>query len=627
MKRIIMTMFCVAVLLIGSTVSASAMFVPDPVAAFVKDSVSLEGTGVVTGDVYVSGIFSATDASNLMSGKIYKGPNATVSFVDTSEFTGTTIDVEEADFPDTLPSFAADTSGIPKYSPQNYVVGWGTNPNLTTSWAFNKLTISSTLTIDTSAGDVILTANSLEGEGTINIIGDNSVAIVVKNSISGKLRTESSVTQDNLYLFIENGNYTSPTWGNLAATIVMGTGTFNVGGSVAFNGIVISSGTGTFTATGGTTLNAQYYTPNADVQLTNGTTFNGMIEAETLLVSGGSDLNYAYGYVYLPTSFFGESATDPSMMRPDEITVTDDHVSGLKAEYYDTISMTNNSAKRMETQVDSPDFNYQFGTPDSVIDPESFSILYTGYIKPTESGSYTFYTFSDDGVKLTVNGTAIVDRLEDMSLQFTEGTPISLTADTYFPIEISYYENSQNATLFLFYEKDGGNLMSVPASWYYSDATTATQYFNLIDANGNGLDINYYNTKTGALTGGTADATATGDVDMYIRGDAPIDGINSNEFSILFEGYIEPRYTEELTLDFLVDDGIKVYIDDVLLIDQWSDHSEGAYDLTFDAVNGTKYKIKIEYYENYGHAMCCMFWSSDLIPREIVPLEYLYNTL
>ena len=81
------------------------------------------------------------------------------------------------------------------------------------------------------------------------------------------------MTQDNLYLFIQNGNYASPTYGNLAATIVMNSGVFTVDGSVTFNGVVMSNGTGTFIAKGSTTLNAQYYTPNADVQLVSGDYF------------------------------------------------------------------------------------------------------------------------------------------------------------------------------------------------------------------------------------------------------------------------------------------------------------------------------------------------------------------
>ena len=178
------------------------------------------------------------------------------------------------------------------------------------------------------------------------------------------------------------------------------------------------------------------------------------------------------------------------MTLPDKIGSVDTHVQGLKAEYYDTISMANSSTKRLEKQVDSPDFNYQWGSPDPVIDPDTFSIKYTGYIKPAESGNYTFYTYSDDGVRLAVGGSVLVDRLEDMSLQFTKGTAISLDSSTYYPMELSYYENSQNATLFLFYEKDGGSLRSVPSSWYYSDETTATQYFNLVGASGNGLNIN-----------------------------------------------------------------------------------------------------------------------------------------
>ena len=193
MKRIIAVMACMTLLFSIAAVDASATVTTNPVAAYVRNGISM-ASGTINGDVYLGGAFTANSATdNLKSGDIYKGPSGTVNFIVPSEFTGTTIDVKAATFPSATPALAVDTSTVPKNSTQDYVLGWWPlMPDLTTSWSFNSITVNNKLTIDTTAGDVVIVTNTLSGTGTIDVKGSNHVAIIVKNSISGNVRTESS---------------------------------------------------------------------------------------------------------------------------------------------------------------------------------------------------------------------------------------------------------------------------------------------------------------------------------------------------------------------------------------------------------------------------------------------------
>lgn len=301
-----------------------------------------------------------------------------------------------------------------------------------------------------------------------------------------------------------------------------------------------------------------------------------------------------------------------------------DYAAGLNAYYYDNLDMGNPVYKRMEAQVTWPNINLGGGSPDPLIDPDTFSIIYQGYIRPPEDGTYTFCTYSDDGVRMILDGTTVIDRLEDINYELTPGTPLSLSGGNYYSLELDYFENRYSATLFLFYSKDGGSLALVPPSWYYSDSALTKTYYNNVARSGSGLTIKFFNEEEPDFDTDTPVYTTQDYLFKEWRSGSPDPAVNNDHFSFVAEGYIEARYTEELNLQFVVDDGIRVYIDDVLMIDEWHGNSDAVYSLKFNAVSGQKYKIRIEYCEKTLSAKCCMFWYSDASKKEIIPLKYLY---
>ena len=99
-------------------------------------------------------------------------------------------------------------------------------------------------------------------------------------------------------------------------------------------------------------------------------------------------------------------------------TVSDYHT-GLLGEYYDVSELTNPTALKMSRIDDNVNFNFGFESPDASIDQNTYSIRWTGYIRPTVSGSYTFKTLSDDGVRLTVDGKQLIDNWGALSLSYS----------------------------------------------------------------------------------------------------------------------------------------------------------------------------------------------------------------
>ena len=106
---------------------------------------------------------------------------------------------------------------------------------------------------------------------------------------------------------------------------------------------------------------------------------------------------------YTPTPTFTNTPTPTPTSTPGGV------CNGLNGEYYDNINLT---ALRL-TRVDSTvDFDWGTGSPDASIGADTFSVRWTGQVVPLYSQTYTFYTTSDDGVRLWVNGQLDCQQLD-----------------------------------------------------------------------------------------------------------------------------------------------------------------------------------------------------------------------
>lgn len=47
--------------------------------------------------------------------------------------------------------------------------------------------------------------------------------------------------------------------------------------------------------------------------------------------------------------------------------------------------------------------------PKGKLGPDNFSARWTGFVVPEHTETYTFYTLSDDGVRLLVDGEAVIE--------------------------------------------------------------------------------------------------------------------------------------------------------------------------------------------------------------------------
>lgn len=115
---------------------------------------------------------------------------------------------------------------------------------------------------------------------------------------------------------------------------------------------------------------------------------------------------------------------------------------GLKGDYYNTIGLT--GAIYLSRTDATVNFNWGSGTPYRTIDGNTFSVRWTGYVQPLYSETYTFYTNSDDGVRLWVNGQQIINNWTAHSATENSAS-ITLTAGVKYSIKMEYYESTGDA--------------------------------------------------------------------------------------------------------------------------------------------------------------------------------------
>jgi len=114
---------------------------------------------------------------------------------------------------------------------------------------------------------------------------------------------------------------------------------------------------------------------------------------------------------------------------------------GLKGSYYKGMEFSNLVLTRMDPQID---FNWGTGQPDPLVDANQFSVRWVGQVEAAFTETYTFYTMSDDGVRLWIDGQLLVDNWTSHSATENKGT-IDLMAGQVYSLEMEYYEDLDDA--------------------------------------------------------------------------------------------------------------------------------------------------------------------------------------
>ncbi len=102
-------------------------------------------------------------------------------------------------------------------------------------------------------------------------------------------------------------------------------------------------------------------------------------------------------------------------------------------------------------------------------------------------------------------------------------------------------------------------------------------------------------------------------------GGGPDNGVGPDTFAARWTGRLRAPATTTYAFTTNTDDGIRLWIGDKPVIDNWTDHAPMEDKGVADLEEGKEYPIRLEWYENMGGAVVQLFWETSEISREIIP--------
>ena len=246
-----------------------------------------------------------------------------------------------------------------------------------------------------------------------------------------------------------------------------------------------------------------------------------------------------------------------------------------RARYY------NNTEARGDIQMSRDekeiDHDWGDGSPGGGVRSDNFSARWTRTVYLNNS-VYRFSATMDDGMRVWIDGALVIDEWQDSQVR-TVFVDLPMTAGDH-DIEVRYYEAGGKAVAKFTYQQTGGAPSGPPSSGV---------------GRWQGL---YYNNQY--LGGQAAFTRADSEIDFNWRLGSPWPTIPNDHFSVSWSGQFD-HSPGRYRFSVLTDDGVRLWVNNVLLIDEWQDNQSRTFEGTIDLPGGSV-PLRLDYYENTGAA-------------------------
>ena len=220
-----------------------------------------------------------------------------------------------------------------------------------------------------------------------------------------------------------------------------------------------------------------------------------------------------------------------------------------------------------------------------------YGMTYEGYINIASGGAYTFYTASDDGSKLYINGKEIVNN-DGHHSRLEKSGRLTLSAGKH-AIKVTYFDRwGDNDVLEVYYAGPGISKKRVPSSVLFTE-NSGSSTVAPPPSGGAELTYAYYEGEWSKLPDfSKLTPKATGTVDNFTI--APRQ--RYDHFAFKFEGEIAIASGGTYTFYTASDDGSKLYIDGKQIVD-----NDGLHGLREESgsvsLSAGKHTIKVTFFE------------------------------
>jgi GH43 family beta-xylosidase len=258
---------------------------------------------------------------------------------------------------------------------------------------------------------------------------------------------------------------------------------------------------------------------------------------------------------------------------------------GLTGQYFHNENFTGLAAERTEAVA----FNWGSSSPVAGVDADTFSVRWTGQVESIYSEQYTFYTTSNQGVRLWVDGRLLVDNWVPHNSEVDTAT-IILVAGQKYDLRLDYFEQFGTAEMKLEWSSPSQPRQVVPQSQLY--------------ASPEGLRGEYSDAFGGSAV--RIDPV----IDFNWGTGRPHPSVAVDQTKVQWSGQIRADHSEEYTFAMENDEGVRLWIGNDLVIDDWTPHTTQITTGAKMLEAGKWYDIRIEYFDKTGQAEVDLQWSS-----------------
>jgi PKD repeat protein len=240
-----------------------------------------------------------------------------------------------------------------------------------------------------------------------------------------------------------------------------------------------------------------------------------------------------------------------------------------RGEYFNNLALT--GAPVLVRNDAAINFNWGAGSPSSLMPADNFSVRWSRTLD-FPAGLYRFYAKFDDGLRLYVDDALLIDAWQDgPSRQLSVERQLSGGSHR---LRLEYYEHTGDAVIQTWWERVDAASYPDWKGEYWSNSS---------------------------LSGSPALVRNEVTIDFNWGYGWPGPGLPVDQFSARWS---RTWYFSEGAYRFhaIVDDGLRLYVDDSLVIDSWRDGSQReliADRWLWDGVH----TLRVEYYENVGQAV------------------------
>jgi len=122
------------------------------------------------------------------------------------------------------------------------------------------------------------------------------------------------------------------------------------------------------------------------------------------------------------------------------------------------MSFTSKKLSRIDPVLD---FNWGLDAPAPEVQADTFSVRWTGRLRPQFSEDYTFFVTADDGIRLWVGGELLVDQWRDQAPTTYSATK-ALVGGRDYALRMDFYENGFGAVARLEWESPSQSIEVIP---------------------------------------------------------------------------------------------------------------------------------------------------------------------